>query len=897
MVLLACLLIVVVGCGTELEPLRATTVTVTPGAATLTSVGQSAAFTATVTDQHGSVFAGTVMWTSDAPNVFTVDPAGVATAVSNGTGTIRAQVDGVSGTATVTISQRPTAVERVGGDGQRGRPGMPLVEPLVARILDAGGSPVAGTAVFFSPADGSGFVTPGTAPTDMAGEARASWTLGDDFGHQSLVASVADGANTVFSATAQRPDELADSVEIVSGDGQAARPGKGLRQPIVVRVLDEHDAPVEGATVVFEAPRGHGFADPDSVRSDRDGEAATTWTLGEKLGLQLLTASVPGGPGTRVTATATEGVCGRTPQVRDALMKAVGVTECNDATIDMLAQIEKLTLGDRRITSLKAGDFADLPGLQDLDLQGNPLTTLPPGVFEGLSSLRELNLQNNELAHLPVDVFRGLPSLVVLHLGGNLLTDLPRSVFSGLPSLEGLDLRRNLLAELAAGVFAGTPDLVGLNLSENRLAEWQPEALSGLPSLRELDLGGNRLAKLPAGAFAGLPGLVALNLQGNRLAKLPMGVFGGLSSLEHLHLGGNRLAELSQGLFSGLSSLRQLGIENNELVRLPAGVFGSLSSLKTLDLHGNLLAELAAGVFAGLSDIEELGLAGNRVVQLAGSVFSGSSGLIRLYLRENLLSQLPAGVFHGLPDLAVLDLRENQLAELPHGVFRDLSRLERLDLGRNRLAELPPRTLAGLSSLRRLWLWGNELTGLPKDIFSDVEKVEEVWLSYNQLTALPKDIFSGLNSLEVVDASHNHLSTLPPSILSGLGQLRWLWLHENDGSPFPFVLQMERIDTADLEAPGPATLAVTVDEGAPFAMQVTLSASGATISPSTVTIPTGATQSSMTTVTTNTGQGIVTVTLGPAPEIPNTFCYYNYPPWFCYKGVVIEVGDSIELFK
>lgn len=873
MVLLACLLIVVVGCGTELEPLRATTVTVTPGAATLTSVGQSAAFTATVTDQHGSVFAGTVMWTSDAPNVFTVDPAGVATAVSNGTGTIRAQVDGVSGTATVTVSQRPTAVERVGGDGQRGRPGMPLVEPLVARILDAGGSPVAGTAVFFSPADGSGFVTPGTAPTGMAGEARASWTLGDDFGHQSLVASVADGANTVFSATAQRPDELADSVEIVSGDGQVARPGKGLRQPIVVRVLDEHDAPVEGATVVFEAPRGHGFADPDSVRSDRDGEAATTWTLGEKLGLQLLTASVPGGPGTRVTATATEGVCGRTPQVRDALMKAVGVTECNDATIDMLAQIEKLTLGDRRITSLKAGDFADLPGLQDLDLQGNPLTTLPPGGFEGLSSLRELNLQNNELADLPVDVFRGLPSLVVLHLGGNLLTDLPRSVFSGLPSVEWLDLRRNLLAELPVGVFARTPDLVGLNLSENRLAEWQTETLSGLSSLRELDLGGNRLAKLPPS------------------------VFHGLSSLEHLLLGGNRLAELSQGLFSGLSSLRQLGIENNELARLPAGVFGSLSSLKTLDLHGNLLAELAAGVFAGLSDIEELGLARNRLVQLTGGVFSGLSGLIRLNLRENLLSQLPAGVFRGLPDLAVLDLRENQLTELPQGVFRDLSGLAVLDLGGNRLAQLPPRALAGLSSLRRLWLWGNGLTGLPTGVFSDVEKVEEVWLSHNQLTALPKDIFSGLNSLEVVDASHNHLSTLPPSILSGLGQLRWLWLHENDGSPFPFVLQMERIDTADLEAPGPATLVVTVDEGAPFAMQVTLSASGATISPSTVTIPTGATQSSMTTVTTNTGQGIVTVTLGPAPEIPNTFCYYNHPPWFCYKGVVIEVGDSIELFK
>ena len=206
--LLAWMLSAATGCGTDLESPVVATVTVTPGAATLAFLGESAAFTATATDQYGNPFAGTVAWTSAAPGVFTVSPGGVATAVSNGAGTIRAQVDGVSGTATVTVSQKPTAVERAAGDAQRGRPGTPLVEPVVVRILDAGGSPVAGTAVFFSPADGSGLVTPGTAPTDMAGEARVSWTLGDDFGPQSLVASVADGANTVFTATALRPTSL-----------------------------------------------------------------------------------------------------------------------------------------------------------------------------------------------------------------------------------------------------------------------------------------------------------------------------------------------------------------------------------------------------------------------------------------------------------------------------------------------------------------------------------------------------------------------------------------------------------------------------------------------------------------------------------------------------------------
>ena len=696
MVLLACLLIVVVGCGTELEPLRATTVTVTPGAATLTSVGQSAAFTATVTDQHGSVFAGTVMWTSDAPNVFTVDPAGVATAVSNGTGAIRAQVDGVSGTATVTVSQKPTAVERVGGDGQRGRPGMPLVEPLVARILDAGGSPVAGTAVFFSPADGSGFVTPGTALTDMAGEARASWTLGDDFGHQSLVASVADGANTVFTAKAQRPEELADSVEIVSGDGQAARPGKGLRQPIVVRVLDEHDAPVEGAAVRFEAPRGHGFADPDSVRSDRDGEAATTWTLGEKLGLQLLTASVPGGPGTRVTATATEGVCGRTPQVRDALMKAVGVSACDEVTEDLLRGVRELSLYSVGIVGLAEDDFNDLSNLEILDLGANQLEGVPSSIFADLSNLE------------------------ALHLCCNPLTDLP------------------------AEVFAGPENMERLHLSENRLT------------------------------------------------NLPIGVFAELSSLRYLDLWGNDL-EVAPGVFTGLHSLERLILYHAQLTDLPPGVFAGLTNLRELDLGGNRL-ELRPGIFGRLSNLE--------------------------YLK----------------------LHENHLVDLPPGVFAGLANLERLDLG------LASPSIPG----------GNDLMDLA------------------------------------------------PAVFRGLGRLRALWLNGNPGNPFPIVLRVERQDTTDLAAPGPATLSVRVDKGAPFDMQVRLIAAGARLSPATVTIPTGVTRSSVATVTAST-EGSVTVTLGDAPEVPQTWC--SFDRWFdsgrghwggstkCYEGIVVLRGDPIKLFR
>lgn len=819
MVLLACLLIVVVGCGTELEPLRATTVTVTPGAATLTSVGQSAAFTATVTDQHGSVFAGTVMWTSDAPNVFTVDPAGVATAVSNGTGTIRAQVDGVSGTATVTVSQRPTAVDRVGGDGQRGRPGMPLVEPLVARILDAGGSPVAGTAVFFSPADGNGFVTPGTAPTDIAGEARATWTLGDDFGHQSLVASVADGANTVFTAQAQRPDELADSVEIVSGDGQAARPGKGLRRPIVVRVLDEHDAPVEGAMVVFEALAGHGFADPDSVRSDRRGDAATTWTLGDKAGLQLLTATVPGGPGARVTAMASEGVCGRTPQVRDALMNAAGVSACDEVTDDLLGQIHSLNLYNMGIEALQDGDFLGLSRLERLFLKDNRLTGISVGVFAGLSNLKDLSLSDNQLEEISIGVFAHLESLESLNLHGNRL-DLHPGVFTGLPNLKDLRLGYSGLAELRVGVFAG------------------------LSSLEVLILSDNQLSYIPAHAFAGL------------------------SNLEELLLVGNQLTELSPDALYGLSDLRELYLSENQLADLPRDIFSGLPKLVLLGVGDNALTSLPTGIFNGLSKLDNLGLG------------------------DNQLGTLPKGVFSGLSNLRDLDLARNQLQGLQPGIFDELTGLQTLRLGDNRLAEVSSSVLRGPSALQVLDLSENELNRLPYNLLDQFPRLRAVDLRGNQLAELPTDIFSSPDSLEAMLASSNQLSELPVDLLSGLGKLRWIWLHENPGSPFPFVLHLERTDTSDVAAPGPATVAVTVDEGAPFAMEVTLYAPSASISPSTVTIATGATRSNLATVTANAA-GPITVRVSSPIEVPGTRCIGNP----CYDGIVVALGNPIKLFR
>ena len=104
------------------------------------------------------------------------------------------------------------------------------------------------------------------------------------------------------------------------------------------------------------------------------------------------------------------GICGRTQQVRDAILGRIsGINDCADVTDAHLATITgQLRFQYRGITTLQPGDFDGLTALEGLVLSDNDLTELPDGVFEDLIALEELNLDSNELAELPDGVFDGL---------------------------------------------------------------------------------------------------------------------------------------------------------------------------------------------------------------------------------------------------------------------------------------------------------------------------------------------------------------------------------------------------------------------------------------------------------------------------------------------------------
>lgn len=931
--LLACF--AMVGCGESddavappPDPPRAATISVSPPTASLSFVGETVAFQATVTDQYGAPFSGSVVWASSAPQAFTVSADGVVTAVANGSGTVTASVQGVSGSAAVLVEQLPSALAVVSGDGQNGRRARPLSQPLTVRVTDTGGTPVANVSVKFVPAEASGQVSRPTAVTDVAGQATTIWTLGDVFGTQTVVASINGGASAVLTATALRPEAFVDSIAVVSGDEQTARVATALREAIVLRVLDTQGLPVDGASILFDLPEGHGRVSPDSVTSDSTGEAATIWTLGDTAGIQTLTAAVVGGEVRAViTARAKSGlgVCDRTPQVREAIMAALGHSDCADVTEDRLESLQELDFGDSpTITSLYEDDFAGLHNLRFIRLAEHEIRELPDGVFRGLSRLRLLTLRENRIHQLAAGAFSELINLEVLDLRNNELTELPDGVFSMLPSLDRLELSFNQLGELPDSPFNGLRSLRYLDLYHNQLRELPERVFSGLRELRTLRLEYNRLGKLPVDPFADLINLERLDLRNNELGDLPVAVFSGLTKLESLGLSYNQLSELPPDPFSGLTNLKWLDLDENHLSALPVGL-SELTELNRLDLRGNRISVVSADAFSNLANLQYLGLDKNDLAVLPIGVFAGLSSLDRLELHANELTELPAGIFAGLTNLKHLAIGRNRLTKVPPHAFFGLTSLRYLSLNTNQLSGLPVEAFSGLSNLESLILSGNQLDSLPAgvfsrvsdltalglgsnrltelfaEVFSELPNLEEVSVRNNELTTLPADLFRNNTKLEAVFLDANQLDELPEGIFSGLPEMRWLWLQDNPGSPFSFGIELERTDTTDLAAPGPATLVATVSQGAPFEMQVQLSANGATLSSAILTILTGETRSSSVTVTANPGSA-ATVTLGNAPNAPETICSRVHGSdgvrlLRCYQGLVAISGKAITLFR
>ena len=203
------------------------------------------------------------------------------------------------------------------GDAQQGIAGAPLAEPIVVKLIDDRGKPVSGHAVAFEIIGGGGRVTADTTATDSAGVAQTRWILGDSVGIvQRLNAHAVDTGTRrrvltrVFRAQAlPRP---AERLVVVAGDSQAAFPLTTLPERIRVRALDSLGRGVPALPVTFSVVAGDGSVTGGARITDANGYAtAGEWTIGPRVGRNVLLASADGLPMVALTASAVTGSPGR----------------------------------------------------------------------------------------------------------------------------------------------------------------------------------------------------------------------------------------------------------------------------------------------------------------------------------------------------------------------------------------------------------------------------------------------------------------------------------------------------------------------------------------------------------------------------------------------------------
>ena len=184
---------------------------------------------------------------------------------------------------------------KISGDNQEGMPNEALAKLFVVEAKDANGSPLVGVSVTFTVVAGGGTLSVTNTTTDDNGRAQSLLTLGPNLGTNTVAVSVEDIFQTaLFRAETIPPPPIPTTLKYVSGNNQSGLTGEALMQPLIVKVHDQYDNPMEGVTVTFAVSIGGGSMSDTSVDSDVNGLARSTLTLGNDPITNTVEVSVEG---------------------------------------------------------------------------------------------------------------------------------------------------------------------------------------------------------------------------------------------------------------------------------------------------------------------------------------------------------------------------------------------------------------------------------------------------------------------------------------------------------------------------------------------------------------------------------------------------------------------------
>ena len=302
-------------------------------------------------------------WHIEDNSVASLDSTGLLTGKSAGRSTIVAKVDGVIGKAGVSVVTPASAIALVAGTNQRTLAGRQLAQAIVVRATNRRGGPASGKRVTFKVGEGEGSVEPASAVTDADGRARASWTLGNDPGRQTLFASV-ENVDSALPIIAEADPVAANTRVVALVDKLSARAGEQVPDSVAIRVTDSTGRVLSDVPVRWTVTAG-GIVSDASTRTDSLGVATVRWTLAKKTGAQRLRAQVGLGPGlgippVTITASALAGAASSVVVVAGDNQKAAAGNKLPKSLVFRVLDANGSGVSDAIVTlSASGGEVAD----------------------------------------------------------------------------------------------------------------------------------------------------------------------------------------------------------------------------------------------------------------------------------------------------------------------------------------------------------------------------------------------------------------------------------------------------------------------------------------------------------------------------------------------------------
>ena len=773
-------------------PPRPVSLSISPSDLRFEALGDRARLVAEVRDGNGQVMDGvTVSWRSGDPSVATVDAAGFATAVGNGTASVTATVVAASGAATVRVEQAvadldvsPSSVRLTLDDSLR----------LEVEASDANGHPVTDPGLVWRSSDEAVATVDGTG----------------------LVTGAGIGMATIRAASG--PASASAGVEVVE-----ALSGADADRLVLVTLYDVTDGAgwVHDDNWLTDLP----LADWYGVGVDDEGRVTEL-----DLEANNLVGPIP------VELS-------RLAQLRELNLIRNSLRGRIPPELGTLVHLEVLGLGINRLTGPLPAELGKLSKLRELHVYRNPLSGGIPGELANLDRLEEFVLYWTDIAGPVPQTFLRLQRLkevaalrTPICIPGTTAFARWRenirivefeaycnrrdvAVLTGLYRTTGGEhwhrsdgWGRDVLLETWHGVRADSLGrAVALDVAGNGLAGRLPGSLGELRRLTELRIGGNgltgplplALAKLPLREFQyadtelcvpddesfrdWLASLASRDGSGLQCSLTSREI---LETLYHATDGpnwkrnDNWLTNEPLGSWYGVEAdttgvVRRLELFENGLEgEIPAEV-GKFSALQVLDLRDNRLRGSIPSDLGGLAGLRWLLLHGNRLEGEIPPELGRLAALRYLWLGENLLEGVIPSEFGSLGQLISLHLFSNRLTGSIPSTLGGLRSLTSLRIANNDLEGPIPPELGNLVYLLDLRLGRNNLSGSIPSELGDVRSLTQLYLDDNDLSGPVPSELGSLASLQVLSARENDLTGPIPPELGNLAALEILRLESN----------------------------------------------------------------------------------------------------------------------